>query len=216
MKRKVSKSFIFFFLTVLIAFCVHGISEAAQAAFTGESSAQDKKDNDYMSMLAERSEVSFLDFQPGPLLKAEDIFYDYSIALNFVRLHSPYSSTALTLEEVRNSLYYVHSQQVNLEEQIECMAEMRRKLSIPEETSIEPVYYNDDPAVYEAGKQNLVEVPKVIYHAYLNGKPYAAVVRFDAYSGEGPQMKLYQGYMTLLRDEYNWSYYHCSGLTEIE
>lgn len=215
--RNVSTITFILFAAVLIPFCVHGLNAAAETSITGESSVQEKKDREYLSMLTERKEVSFLEFKPGPFVKADELFTDYMIPLNFVRLHSPYSSTPLTMEEVRKVLYYVHASEVNLEEQIESMKTMRVTLSsTPNKDTIEPMTYNDDYKIYEAGKQNKVEVPKVIYHAYLNGSPYAVVVRFDAYSGDGEDMKLYQGYLTLLKDGYNWSYYHCSGLTEIE
>jgi len=217
MKRKVLQSLpLVIFAVIFITFCVHGISSAAQASLTGESSAQEKKDNDYLAEISQRPEVSFLDFQPGPFVNANDIFYSQSLVDRFVRLHSPYSSCDLTLEEVKKQLYYVHSHQANLEQMVESMVEMRKNLSAPEKQSIDPVYYNDEPEIYKAGKQNQVEVPKVIYHAYLNGEPYAAVVRFDAFSGEGSQMKLYQGYMTYLKDGYDWQYYHCSGLIEVQ
>jgi len=217
MKNKVVSTVSFIlFAAVLLTFCIHGLSTAAETSITGESLEQDKRDKEYMSMLTQQKEVSFLEFKPGPFVKAKELFYDYMIAGSFVRLHDPSSSTPLTLEEVKKDLYYVHDSAVELEDQIERMKIMREELSKPEKQSIDPVIFNDESRVWDAGKQEKVEVPKVIYHAHLNGSPYAVVVRFDAYSGNNENMKLYQGYMTLLWDQYSWEYYHCSGLKEIE
>lgn len=189
-------------------------SEAQLYSITGESSVQEARDTEYLSSLQKRAEVSFLNFEPGPFLKADDLFKNYYVAQDFVNLYSPYCSYALTMEEVKDYLSYIHPTAVELEERIKEMKKIRAELS-SKSLDISIVRYNDQPPVEEAGKLDLVEVPKVIYHAYLNGKPYAAVVRFDAYSGENRNMKLYQGYMTFLKDEYDWCYYHCSGLEEV-
>lgn len=191
-------------------------SAASVSPLTGESETQEDRDRKYLASLMERPEVSFLEFKPGPFVKADEIFRNYSVALNFVRLHSPYSYYQATLDEVKDCLYDIHPSSVGLEEQVRHMEKMRKELSVAGDETIEPVYFNDEPDVIQAGKQNLVEVPKVIYHAYLNGRPYAVVIRFCAYSGEGSNMKLYQGYMTMLKDEYSFGYYHCSGLIEIQ
>lgn len=192
------------------------VSATSVSPVTGESLDQEERDNQYMSTLAERSEVSFLEFQPGPFVKADEIIHNYDVALSFVRLHSPFSYYQLTMDEVRECLYDIHPSAVGLDEQIKQMEKMRKALSEASDLTIAPVYFNDEPAVIEAGKMDRVEVPKVLCHAYLNGKPYAVVIRFDAFAGEGQNMKLYQGYMTLLMDDYSYSYYHCSGLTEIK
>jgi hypothetical protein len=186
------------------------------SAATGESDSQEEKDNAYMTSLMERPEVSFLQFESGPFVKADEIFSSFDVACNFVRLHSPYSSYELTMEGIKESLYDIHSKAVGLDEQMEEMKKMRESLSSPEQKTIEPVCYNDEPQILASGKLDKVEVAKVIFHACLNDSPYAVVVRFDAYAGEGSAMKLYQGYMTMLKDDYTWKYYHCSGLKEIE
>lgn len=218
MKRVILPLMAMAVITMMVTLFVQrlDVSATSVSSVTGESQAQAERDSQYITVLSERPEVSFLDFQPGPFVKAEEIFYSYDVAMNFVTLHSPYSYYQATMEEVRDCLYTIHPSAIGLDEQVKRMEKMRKELSEAGDLAIELVYYNDEPAVIEAGKQDKVEVPKVIYHAYLNGRPYAAVIRFDAFSGEGQDMKLYQGYMTLLMDDYTYSYFHCSGLTEIQ